>query len=114
MSMEEGRSGEDLDGGGGGRRGCGMDPTVVEAAWHRGGGVDPMAVEGARCEAHTEEELVHGMNPAVVGEVVGDSSTWTRWLSGRRPVRTRRLWRCGGSRGAGGHSEMKKKSSARV
>jgi hypothetical protein len=82
---------------------------VASRRWRGPDGGGGGAVRGAHGGG-----AVHGMNPAVVGEVVGDSSTWTRWLSGRWSVRTRRLWRCGGSRGAGGHSEMKKKSSARV
>jgi hypothetical protein len=55
MRVDEGESGEDLNSGGGGRRGYdsgwwggGVDSTTVEAARHRGGGMNPTTVEAVR------------------------------------------------------------------
>jgi hypothetical protein len=54
MSVEERESGEDLDGGGGGRRGTSVDPTMVEVVRHRG--------------AH---------RGGVIREAVGEAPAWT-------------------------------------
>jgi hypothetical protein len=68
-----------------------MDPMAVEAAWRRGGGgsVASRRWRWRGIEAHAEKERARSMNPATVGEVVGDSPTWTRRRSLRLSVRTR-------------------------
>jgi hypothetical protein len=48
-------------------------------------------------EAHAAKERACSVNPASVREAFSDSPTRTRWRSGRRSARTRRLWRHGGS-----------------
>jgi hypothetical protein len=86
-SVEEGQSGEDLDGGGGR---CGEGASVRRGPddSRRGVGVDPMMVE-----ADAEEERAHSVKPAMVGEVVGEAPTWSWQWSRRHLVMSRRLWR---------------------
>jgi hypothetical protein len=56
-----------------------MDPMAVEAARRRGGGIHSTAVEVARHRGARGEGAARSVNPATVGEVVGDSPAWTRW-----------------------------------
>jgi hypothetical protein len=85
MSMEEGESGKDLDGYGGDQE----DPVAVgeAVAWTRWRwrqrGVEAVAYTRRRwrwrgIEAHAEKERARSVNPATVGEAVGDSPAWTR------------------------------------
>jgi hypothetical protein len=109
--VEEGESGEDLDGGGG-RRGEGVGarrgPDDDQGSGRRGTGVEPTTIEEAvgtasRCrrgpdgdrgdgqrgiEALTDEEQARGMDPTAIREAVGAASRWTRRRS-RSAVWTR-------------------------
>jgi hypothetical protein len=44
----------------------------------QGAGVDRRRWRQHDIEANVEEEQAHGVNPAAVGEAVGEAPTWTR------------------------------------